>query len=241
MEATEISAACRDLEAAVSLIESTSEPTTAPSAPVADSEGAPEPEALAGAVCAAHANNLRELAAAAYLYGSAGPDLGEQITANVYIQYRNELLKDCGAPKDPLEVMLIEQLALAHHNIGRLHLRSAQAEGSHEAVAFAGAATRLLAEFRRCTLALAEYRAKQVGQKERSAGDDAAEEPAPTTRNRRTRSPGTGNGSSGGKKRTSGSKLTPNGEIPACIRQRLGNQVNAASRPTAAIGGNGKG
>lgn len=54
--------------------------------------------------------------------------------------------------------MLVEQIALAHHNIGRLHVQAARAETIQQANAYNSAAARLLAEFRRSVLALKSYR-----------------------------------------------------------------------------------
>src|SRR4051812_9649452 len=70
-----------------------------------------------------HAENLRQMTAAAYLYSSMVKTLGSTIDITEYQIFRDRLLDDAGQPGDPVEVMLIEQLALAHHNIGRLFIR----------------------------------------------------------------------------------------------------------------------
>jgi hypothetical protein len=80
--------------------------------------------------------------------------------------YRNKLLADCGSPTDPIEVMLIEQLALAHLNMGLLHCKASNAGSVECATAYSGAASRLMGEFRRSAIALQAYRAasRHLGQ-----------------------------------------------------------------------------
>ena len=41
--------------------------------------------------------------------------------------YRDRLLADCGNPTDPIEVMIIEQLGLAHFYLGLMHCKAANA------------------------------------------------------------------------------------------------------------------
>ena len=69
-----------------------------------------------------YAGHLAETSASAFMYFSmAGAGLFRQTDALAYKKFRDRLLADCGSPTDPIEVMLIEQLALAHLNTGRLH------------------------------------------------------------------------------------------------------------------------
>jgi hypothetical protein len=68
--------------------------------------------------------------------------------------------------------MLVQQLAQAHFAIGRLHVRSSGSRGTVEAVAYIAAAARLMAEFRRTSLALQAYReaaARKQGQQAKAA------------------------------------------------------------------------
>jgi hypothetical protein len=75
-----------------------------------------------------------------------------------YRIYRDRLLADYGDPRDPVVIMLLEQLALAHLNCGQL-LRQASEAGTVEcASAYLAATARLMAEFRRTALALPAYR-----------------------------------------------------------------------------------
>ncbi len=62
------------------------------------------------------------------------------------------------APSDPLEAMLVEQLALGHHAIGRTHVRAATAGNADAAKIYYSAAARLQGEFRQSLLALKAYR-----------------------------------------------------------------------------------
>ena len=43
-------------------------------------------------------------------------------------RYLRQLLRDAGDPADPIERMMIEQIALVHHKIGELYYRSASCE-----------------------------------------------------------------------------------------------------------------
>ena len=81
-----------------------------------------------------------------------------QIDAYAFKKYRDRLLADCGNPTDPIEVMMIEQIALAHMNIGRLQFNSATAKSIEAARAYGSMATQLLGEFRRTALAVKSYR-----------------------------------------------------------------------------------
>jgi hypothetical protein len=107
------------------------------------------------------AGHLRETVAPLFLNASLGRAL-QQIDTTAFRLYRNKLLADCGGPTDPIEVMLIEQLALAHLNMGLLHCKASNAGSVECATAYSGAASRLMGEFRRSALALQAYRATSV-------------------------------------------------------------------------------
>ena len=72
--------------------------------------------------------------------------------------YRDELLREMGNPTDPLERMLIEQLALAHVMTMQLHVNAALAKTPDGTGIYTTAATRLMGEMRRMILAVREYR-----------------------------------------------------------------------------------
>jgi hypothetical protein len=75
-----------------------------------------------------------------------------------YRIYRDRLLADYGDPRDPVVIMLLEQLALAHLNCGQLLHKASEAGTVECASAYLGATARLMAEFRRTALALPAYR-----------------------------------------------------------------------------------
>jgi hypothetical protein len=104
------------------------------------------------------ATQLREMAPALFMYSTLGYTLRD-VDTMAYKLYRDRLLQDCGAPKDPIEVMLIEQLALAHLNSGLLHGKASGSSSVECASVYMSAAARLMAEFRRSALALQAYRA----------------------------------------------------------------------------------
>ena len=128
--------------------------TTAPD----DAVGAGNELTVPAHTCAQdRASQIRETAAAAFLYTTMA-SFFTNVAAPAYRAFRDRLIADCGSPDDPIEVMLIEQLMLAHFNTGRLHYRSATASGLDEARAYATAAVNLASEFRRGALALKAYR-----------------------------------------------------------------------------------
>lgn len=104
------------------------------------------------------ATNLQEMSGAAFLYGTMGELFGSAIDGPGYKAYRDSLLADAGSPTDPIEIMLVEQLILAHNALGRLHCKAANATQLEATQIFNAAAARLSAEFRKSSLALAEYR-----------------------------------------------------------------------------------
>jgi hypothetical protein len=104
------------------------------------------------------AAQLAETGAAAFMYLSM-ERLFVEADAASFKCYRDRLVAGCGAPSDPVELMLIEQLALAHLTVGRLHSRSARAQGVEEARAYGSLAVNMVGEFRRLALGLKAYRA----------------------------------------------------------------------------------
>jgi hypothetical protein len=147
--------------------------------PGPDHEPEPPPEVVA----AQQAVNLREVSAAGYLHWAVSTSLSDDLNPAAFKLFRDKLLEDAGNPTDPIEVMLIEQVALAHFHIGRLQVRSCGAASPQLQVAYSDAATRLLGEFRRCTLALEDLRAKQDARRERNADADRVKNKAPAERN----------------------------------------------------------
>ena len=115
------------------------------------------------------AANLRAGIPGAYLYGTTTSLFGDTVDVASCRAYLHDLLKDAGDPTDPLARMMIEQLALAHHAIGRLHVRAATRQGLAEVIAYHAALARLMNEFRKTSLALQGLRGsagEQAGQLE---------------------------------------------------------------------------
>jgi hypothetical protein len=100
---------------------------------------------------------LRETTGSLFVYASMTSMLPQPDT-HAFKEYRDRLLEDCGNPTDPIEVLIIEQIVLAHFNIGRLQFKAATAEGAEAAKVYGGLAAQLLGELRRTSLALQGYR-----------------------------------------------------------------------------------
>lgn len=171
---------------------------------------------------------LRDGACALYLYGSLAKVLGLGHDTTGYLEYRNRLLRDCGGPTDPIEIMLIENLALLFHCAGRMHVQSAYATEADASVAYTVAAARLHAEFRRGALALKEYRSRATPATQ-PAQDHVADEPkqeSPGRRNGKTRKQQAAIPAKGTAKEKSlhgkvGSNGNGHGEIPPCLQKRF--------------------
>ena len=101
---------------------------------------------------------IKQTSTSAALATCLSKTFGKVVESNGFRAYHDDILTASGKPSDPIEVMLIEQLLLAHHRIGDLHAHSACSESAEEAVLYNGAALRLMAEFRKTSLALREYR-----------------------------------------------------------------------------------
>jgi len=84
--------------------------------------------------------------------------INKEVGASGFRIYLDKLLKDAGNPTDPIERMMVEQLAMAHHRIGQLHVQVEQARTAEEAKVYSAAAVRLTGEFRRLALAVRLYR-----------------------------------------------------------------------------------
>ena len=105
-----------------------------------------------------YAAQLRECVARLFMFASMTKAF-KHFDAAAFKLFRDRLLADCGSPADPIEIMMIEQLALAHFNAGLLHRRAANSSSFECAGVHSNAAARLMAEHRRSALALQAYRA----------------------------------------------------------------------------------
>lgn len=130
--------------------------------------GLDENEHRKGQQAARQAEALREAAFPAYMASALG--LSNQFGPEGYQLYLNQVIEGTGNPKDPIERMLVEQLAILHHRIGQLHVDAAHTKGVEASKIYNAATARLLGEFRRTALALRVYRTPVThGQKVRLA------------------------------------------------------------------------
>jgi hypothetical protein len=107
--------------------------------------------------CEQQAAHLRDSAASIFMYASMSTVLAGLDVAS-FRKYRDQLITDYGDPKDPVVCMLLEQLAIAHLNVGQLFGKASAATSVECSSAYLAAATRLMAEHRRTSLALTVYR-----------------------------------------------------------------------------------
>lgn len=104
----------------------------------------------------------QDLSGAAYLHGSVSGWLGNaQQDIREFKVYLEKLIKDAKAT-DVIERMLVEELAWAHHNVGRLLVRASLATDADEQKLLNAGAVRLMGEFRRCALAVPGYQAAKL-------------------------------------------------------------------------------
>jgi hypothetical protein len=106
---------------------------------------------------------LRNLAPATCLYGATANLHGPAYDVAGYAAFLEDFLKEAGSPTDPVERMLLEQLALAHHVVGRLHVQAGTNSNVPAVQMLHAAAARLMGEFRRTALALQVYRQRPAG------------------------------------------------------------------------------
>lgn len=84
--------------------------------------------------------------------------ISKEVGASGFKLYLDGVVKDAGASADPIERMLIEQLALAHQRVAQLHAQAEEAKSAEVAKVYLTAAIRLTGELRRLALALRQYR-----------------------------------------------------------------------------------
>jgi hypothetical protein len=197
---------------------------------------AEELEAQAARIAKA-AVSVRDDSAAAWLYFVTNASLGSQIGMEAFLTYRDALLGEAGKPTDPVERMLLEQMALAHFSIGQLRMRSCATDLPQREVAYADAATRLLAEFRRCALALEEYRTKRAARTEKRGSSDNIKPTELAKVNGHTKTKINGNGNRHAAKLGS----YANGDMPQWLKNRMAYPTLDASQLAAATASNGKG
>jgi hypothetical protein len=103
------------------------------------------------------ATQLKESTAAVFMCASLKSILRD-VDTSAYKIYRDRLLVECGNPSDPIEIMIIEQLAFAHLHTSLLHHKASNHSSIDCVAVYLSAAARLMGEFRRSALALQAYR-----------------------------------------------------------------------------------
>jgi hypothetical protein len=103
-------------------------------------------------------DSLRKLSTALVLEATLAPTHGQAVGSAGYQAIRDHVLRESGAPDDPVEEMLLEQFTLINFHIGQLHIRAAEAKSTEAVKVFYGALGRMQAEARKLALALQVYR-----------------------------------------------------------------------------------
>ena len=83
--------------------------------------------------------------------------------SSAYKVYLDRLIQDAGNPSNPVQRMMLEQLALAHYRFGQLQVQASGAKTIEGVKIYSSAASRLLGEFRRTALALHAYGSRVPG------------------------------------------------------------------------------
>lgn len=104
------------------------------------------------------ANTIAEAFPAAVLTAVSGAMFRGAVNAGGFKAHLDNVLAASGKPTDPNEIMLAQQLLWAHHHVGNLISKAAQATTLQEVEVYNQALARIMAEFRRSTLALRDYR-----------------------------------------------------------------------------------
>jgi hypothetical protein len=135
-------------------------PSPAPEARAAPADAAPPPGLDAArhdaAQRAAHrAAVLRQGFVPACMATALG--CNGQFDASAFRLYLEAFVRDAGDPRDPVERVLVEQLAFAHLRLADLHAQAAGAKAVEAIKVLTAASARLLAEVRRLGLTLRAF------------------------------------------------------------------------------------
>lgn len=131
--------------------------------PVAPPPPPPDPRRQAQQRAAHHADALKGVVFPVLMSEALG--LGAMFDGAAFRVFLEQMLADAGNPTDPVERMMLEQLALAHFRTAQLHAAAGQSKGAEAAKLLTAAAARLLGEFRRTALALRAYRGREPGER----------------------------------------------------------------------------
>ena len=89
---------------------------------------------------------------------SAAVPVAKSIGTAAYKVYQDWFVRMAGNPSDPVEIVLLQQITLAHHRVALLHAEAEQTKSYEATKIYSTAATRLTGEVRRLALALKQYR-----------------------------------------------------------------------------------
>jgi len=118
---------------------------------------------------------LRDSSASVYLTSSVGACLGNVVTPTGFRLYLEELRQAAGNPTDPLQQMLWEQFAMAHHNLGRLYHQASGAKTIDEVQIYYAVTLKLHAELRQLGETL-----HRLSKSERSSAASSSKQPSMT-------------------------------------------------------------
>jgi hypothetical protein len=117
-------------------------------------EPAADPQQQAQAQLEHEGRLVQELFPAAVLASLVGKKFGTSVSVGGFKAYADNIAVASADPKNPNESMLSQQLVWAHHHIGCLLGKAANAETPELVAVYNAATTKLMAEFRKSSLAL---------------------------------------------------------------------------------------
>ena len=129
---------------------------------------------------------MRESSAAVYLNASVGTCFGDSVTVAGFKQYLAELRQLAGNSSHPLEQMLWEQFALAHHNLGRLYSLATESKTIDEVQTYSVVILKLHAELR----LLGESLHRMARAEASGKADGVSNQPQPSKLNAPVQAPG---------------------------------------------------
>jgi hypothetical protein len=107
----------------------------------------------------------------------------DDISPAAISHYLDEFMDEQGNPTDRIERLIIEQVLLSHHAVGRLHSKAATAPTSEIASTYLHAAAKLTHEFGKLVAVLRDYRTPVLMRTE----DDNANHTEQSSKRRRFR------------------------------------------------------
>jgi len=125
----------------------------------ADADAVPDGTPNRDEQVADQAQFLLQHAPAMALCGTWAPIYADKLQPTTYLAAVQQELVASGAPRDPVERMLLEELLMGHGAIAKLFVDAGATSQVDERCELLSAAARLTAECRRLALALKEYRA----------------------------------------------------------------------------------